>query len=188
MSIKSTRNTLCGKYLFRLYIDFPSHSFLRAVQVYVVVVFSFQAGFRQCIIWWYRCLSSEAPLIGRINSRASWSRVCTRSCLSFSARDIWAREFKPQQYQYCPTVRILVHIHVPSRKLRGNFAGINLRITNSSFQARKTIINSKHTVFYKGIAMFPTKAIILVLLFFGSAGKTAFKCYAIAVHEIQTVI
>jgi len=43
-------------------------------------------------------------------------------------------------------------------------------------------------VFHKGIEMFPTKAIILVLLFFGSAGKTAFKCYVITVHKIQTVI
>lgn len=36
--------------------------------------------------------------------------------------------------------------------------------------------------------MFPTKAIILVLLFFGSSGKTTFKSYAITVHKIQTVI
>lgn len=104
--------------------------------------------------------------------------------LTVSARDIWAREFKPQQSQYCPTIRILVHIRIPSRKLRGNFAGIFLRITNSSFQARKTVVNSKHTVFHKGIAMFPTKAIILVLLSFGNAGKIAFKCYAITAHEI----
>ncbi len=94
------------------YIDFSSHSLLWAVQVYVVVVAYLVSRLGSVYYLIISLFPQRRRWLGGL-IRVHLEAACARALAShISARDIWAREIKPQQYLYCPTIRILVHIRI----------------------------------------------------------------------------